>query len=103
MISGQSWTLPEAAQCLADGTYTIAIRPHHVSPVAGSETQVALTGKILVTELSGSESSAHFHMEAGNWVSLAPGVHPYEVGAEHKFYMDPGNCFIFDQSGQLAV
>jgi len=103
LADGVAWTLPEMAQNLSDGAYTIAIRPHHVTPTQGADAHVALTGKILVTELSGSESSAHFQMAAGDWVSLAHGVHPYEVGTEHRFFMNPKNCFIYDASGRLVA
>lgn len=103
MESGASWTLEGAAAALADGSYTLAIRPHHVSPVPSSDRDVALQGRVLVTELSGSESSAHFHMRDTDWVSLAHGVHAYEVGADHDFYMDPHHAFYFDQQGRRVV
>jgi len=97
------WTATGAAAGLADGTYTVAIRPHNVLPFAGHGATVAMRGRVLVTELSGSESSAHFALGEQNWVSLAPGVHPYEVGEDHTFYMDPSKCFYFGADGALAA
>ena len=91
-----SWALSGPAESLADGSYTIAIRPHHVSPTAGP---VALTGQVLVTELSGSESSAHFAFGDTTWVSLAHGVHPYEIGQNHQFHFDPARCLYFAPDG----
>ena len=44
---------------------------------------ISLKGTVLVTELSGSDSSAHFQLGEDAWVSLAPGVHPYQVGEAH--------------------
>ena len=87
---------------LPDGSYDIAIRPHHVSPVRRHADQVVMTGTVLVTELSGSESSAHFRMGSNAWVSLAHGIHPYKVGEDHAFYMDPADCFYFHTDGQRA-
>jgi glycerol transport system ATP-binding protein len=87
---------------LPDGVYTMAIRPHHVTPVAETSNDVALTGKVLVTELSGSESSAHFEMAEEGWVSLAHGVHPYRVGEEHTFFMDASKAFYFGPDGRLV-
>ena len=84
--TGVSWALNGAAADLQDGAYTVAIRPHHVTPVSITD-GVALSGKVLVTELSGSESSAHFQMGSDAWVSLAHGVHPYEIGEDHAFYI----------------
>ena len=57
---------------------------------------VALSGTVMVTELSGSESSAHFTFDGQPWVSLAHGVHPYSIGEDHAFHMDPANGFWFD-------
>ncbi len=101
--SGVSWTITGAAAKLPDGDYTIAIRPHHVTPVAEGPEDVALNGKVLVTELSGSESSAHFEMGEDGWVSLAHGVHPYRVGEDHAFFMDPAKTYFFTPDGKRAA
>jgi glycerol transport system ATP-binding protein len=98
-----SWDALGAAANLADGPYTVAVRPHHVTPTPGPKASVALTGTVLVTELSGSESSAHFQLGTDSWVSLAHGVHPYEIGAPHQFYLDPSQCFYFAPDGTLAA
>ncbi|MGB7271451.1 MAG: ABC transporter ATP-binding protein [Albidovulum sp.] len=100
---GTTWPLTGAAAGLTDGTYTVAIRPHYVSPEDRGGNQVELTGKVLITELSGSESSAHFLIGADTWVSLAPGVHPYRIGEDHRFYMDVSQCFYFAPDGALVA
>ena len=97
------WPLSGAAAGLADGEYTVAVRPNYVVPVKTDAASVPLTGTVQVTELSGSESSAHFSLGQGNWVSLAHGVHPYEVGEDHMFYLDPSICFYFSPDGTLAA
>ena len=96
---GASWPLSGAAAELPDGPYTVAVRPHRVTPFRVSERDVELRGHVLVTELSGSDSSAHFRMRGGDWVSLASGVHPYQVGDEHVFFMDPSHCRFFGTDG----
>ncbi|MFL4468724.1 ABC transporter ATP-binding protein [Tateyamaria armeniaca] len=103
MKTGVSWGLNGPAAELADGPYTVAIRPHHVSPVSSSPSDVAMDGTVLVTELSGSESSAHFQLGDDGWVSLAHGVHPYQVGESHRFYMDASKAFFFSPDGRLAA
>lgn len=101
--TGVSWTLTGAAARLLDGPYQVAVRPNYVLPRRSETATVSMTGQVQVTELSGSESSAHFAMEAANWVSLSHGVHPYEVGEDHEFFMDPGKCFYFAPDGTLAA
>lgn len=97
------WTLTGAAAALADGPYTVAVRPHYVSPVKVSDSMVPMMGTVQVTELSGSESSAHFLIGSESWVSLAHGVHPYRVGEDHQFFMDASKCFYFGPDGTLAA
>ncbi|MBD3666112.1 ABC transporter ATP-binding protein [Sulfitobacter sp. TSTF-M16] len=103
MKTGVRWALEGAAAALPDGDYTVAVRPHHVTPVSVSPQTVAMEGTVQVTELSGSESSAHFQMGADSWVSLAHGVHPYEIGQNHTFYMDASKAFYFDADGRLVA
>lgn len=96
------WALSGAPASLPDGVYSVAVRPDNVTPVDRGA-QIELTGRVLVTELSGSESSAHFEMDGEAWVSLAHGVHPYEIGEDHKFYVDPTAFFYFAPSGELVA
>ena len=72
-------------------------------PVKTADTDVTLNGTVQVTELSGSESSAHFLMGDDGWVSLAHGVHAYEVGEAHPFYMDTSKAFYFAADGSLVA
>ncbi|TMV10545.1 ABC transporter ATP-binding protein [Arenibacterium halophilum] len=102
-MGAASWDLTGAAASLRDGPYTVAVRPNYVLPRATDTARVPMTGTVLVTELSGSESSAHFSTEAGNWVSLSHGVHPYRVGEDHQFFMDASKCFYFAPDGALAA
>ncbi len=103
-MEGQiKWTLTGDAAGLSDGQYTVAIRPNYVSPVQHGAATVPLDGTVQVTELSGSESSAHFALGGESWVSLASGVHPFEIGGTHRFYMDPSKCFYFAADGSRAV
>lgn len=88
---------------LADGGYTIGIRPHFISPQGDDGKTVSMNGSILVTELSGSESVAHFDIGGQSWVSQSPGVHPYRVGENHAFFMDPTRCYFFTPNGQVVA
>ncbi|MGR3512994.1 MAG: ABC transporter ATP-binding protein [Paracoccaceae bacterium] len=101
--TGVSWVLHGDAATLPDGSYTVAIRPHHVLPTQSGAEDVALNGVVQVTELSGSESSAHFEMGDDGWVSLSHGVHPYQVGEDHQFFMDPRKALYFAEDGRLVA
>ena len=93
-----SWKAENEQAILADGTYTIGLRPHFVSPVNGENKEhVVVEGKVLVTEISGSESIIHFEQQDQTWVAQAHGIHPLEVGSQARLSFDPANCLLFDQ------
>ena len=96
------WSLAGDQAGLPDGDYMLAVRPNYVLPMESPEATVPLVGKVQVTELSGSDSSAHFAFGDTSWVSLSQGIHPYEVGEDHRFWLNPSKCFLFRQDGSLA-
>ncbi len=103
MNAETDWTLEGSPAFLPDGAYTMAVRPDNVRPVPDQDHLIAVKGRVQVTELSGSESSAHFDMGGQSWVSLAHGVHPYKVGEDHLFYINPEKCFYFNHDGELVA
>lgn len=103
LMNGSRWVLNGKVADLVDGEYIMAIRPHHVTPDPCGPDSIEVQGTVLVTELSGSDSSAHFKMDSDSWVSLAHGVHRYQVGQKHQFYVDVSHAFYFDHDGRLVV
>ncbi len=100
---GVQWALKGGAAGLKDGTYTLAIRPNHVLPFKTKDASVSITGTVQITELSGSESSAHFMIGHDEWVSLAAGVHTFNIHQDYEFYFDPSHCFYFAPDGTLVA
>ncbi|MTH96523.1 ABC transporter ATP-binding protein [Roseibium sp. RKSG952] len=103
LAGGGEWTAEGAAAGLPDGHYTMGLRPHHVTPVKAGGQPIEVSGEVLVTEISGSESVAHFTLGRRTWVSQAHGVHPVEVGEVEKLYADVSQAFYFDESGKLVA
>ena len=95
-----SWPADGLAANLPDGEYRLGIRPHFVTPIKTGNNDIELNGKVQVTELSGSESVAHFTLGNITWVSQADGLHPFSVGEHHRFYFDSSRCFYFSPNGQ---
>ena len=98
-----AWPAEAERRGLPDGTYTLGIRPHHITPKPRSEAAVRLAGKVLVTELSGSESVIHFELQDETWVSQSHGIHAFEVGAHAELFMDVGRCMYFGQNEELIA
>ncbi len=98
------WPVGPCARHLADGRYTLGIRPHHVTPHPEGAEPVAVEGTVLVAELSGSETVVHFEMGEETWVSLSHGIHPFDVGETARLYADMGRAFFFAPDGtRVAV
>jgi glycerol transport system ATP-binding protein len=96
------WPAGEKAQNLPDGPYTIGIRPHHITPTPQRKNSFAIQGRVLVTELSGSESVIHFDMNGQTWISQSHGIHRFDVGSVATLHVDIDRAFFFDQGGKFA-
>jgi glycerol transport system ATP-binding protein len=99
---GKSWPVGEALGKLPDGIYTFGIRPHHVTPAPAREGLGEIEGRVLVTELSGSESVIHMDVGGETWVSQSHGIHPFEVGSHAKLYVDIDSGLFFAADGKLV-
>lgn len=101
--AGARWSATPGIAAARDGEYVMGIRPNYVSPTPEGASAVQIDGRVLVTELSGSESVAHFEFPDAVWVSQSHGVHPFEVGEPHSFFLDPARCLYFDGAGSRVA
>jgi glycerol transport system ATP-binding protein len=74
-----------------------------VTPHGSGPGTVELEGNVLVTELSGSESVVHFDLDGQAWISQSHGIHPFEIGATARFYMEIGKSKLFDLDDRLVA
>ncbi|MBA4178919.1 MAG: ABC transporter ATP-binding protein [Leptothrix sp. (in: Bacteria)] len=98
LADGVRWPAPDALRARTDGGLTVGLRPHHVRPAG--QTGVPVTGRVLISEISGSESVVHFALAGTTWVSLTRGVHSHAVGAQVPFTLDVAQCLYFDAAGR---
>ncbi len=87
---------------LKDGKYKVGIRPHNITTYKEGINSVEIRGKILISELSGSESLIHFRNDNLDWVSLSNGTYQMNVGQEAKLYMNTDEFLYFDESNNLV-
>jgi len=87
---------------IKDGKYKVGIRPHNITTYREGNNSVEIKGKVLISELSGSESLIHFRNFNSDWVSLSNGTHQMNVGQEAKLYMNVDEFMYFDQSNKLV-
>jgi len=98
-----AWDAPGPLRSVPDGSYTIGIRPHHISPAETGSQPVAIEGEVLVTEISGSESVVHFRLAGRSWVSQSHGIHAIEVGQHAQLYADVSKTMLFGSDNQLVA
>ncbi len=97
------WKAGKGLSHIADGEYSIGIRPHHISPHPQGKETVEVQGRVLVTELSGSESVVHFDMNGQTWVSQSHGIHPFKVGSNATLHADVGQGLYFGRNGERVT
>ena len=105
ILIGDSIRLPAGrfGAAIPDGSYDWGIRPHHITATARRAHLARIEGRVLVTELSGSESIVHFDLNGRTWVSLSHGIHPFEVGSTARLHVDVDESFFFDDDGRLIA
>ena len=87
---------------LRDGNYKVGIRPHNITTYKEGKNSIEISGKGLISELSGSESMIHFTNGDLNWVSLSEGIHQKDVGEETKLFMNSDEFLYFDNNDRLV-
>jgi glycerol transport system ATP-binding protein len=100
---GLEWSAVGASEALADGDYVVGLRPYHITPVRLTDDAAAVTARVLVTELSGSESVVRLALGEHTWVSQSHGVHALGVGTEASMYVQTGRFLYFDREGTLVA
>ena len=87
---------------LKDGEYKVGIRPHNITTYKEGSNSLEISGKVLISELSGSESLIHFTNGDLNWVSLSNGIHQKNVGEQTKLFMNSDEFLYFDETNKLV-
>jgi len=84
---------------LADGAYLAGFRPNHLELQKHAPDALEFTGKLNVTEITGSETFVHLDHHGENWVGLVHGVKDLKIGTSLNVYLDPKHIYIFAENG----
>jgi glycerol transport system ATP-binding protein len=101
--AGMEWSATGDLGKLKDGAYEMGLRPHHILPFEKSAKGSTLSGRVLVTEISGSESVVHFDVNGKTWVSQASGVHGFKVGEIAHFQANVARSIFFTPEGKRVL
>ncbi len=103
VFNGVKWPVAGSSATLPDGDYELALHPHHVVPGKHAGQSGEVKGRVLVTEISGSESVVHLDMGGYTWVSQSHGVHPYKIGETATFHANVARALYFGGDGRLVA
>jgi glycerol transport system ATP-binding protein len=95
--------LSAGAHEAADGPCLIGFRPHHLTTQAVSPQSVSIPAKVIVTEITGSESFVHLAAGEARWSLLTHGVHDFAPGTDLTVWLDPRHILLFDQTGRTVA
>lgn len=98
-----SWPVPNGFAGLGDGSYTMGIRPHHLTLATAAKNAVKVHATVLVAEISGSDSVVHVNFDGNSWVSESHSIHPYKVGDAVELFINVERCLYFASDGQLLT
>ncbi|PLX37776.1 MAG: ABC transporter ATP-binding protein [Hyphomicrobiales bacterium] len=98
-----TWPAKGALASLRDGTYLLGLRAHHIAPEPTGSESVPVRGKVLVSELSGSETVIHMDIGPQSWVSQLSGIHFYDIGHHATLHADMSRAMLFTESGERVA
>ncbi len=88
---------------LSDGTYLAGFRPNHLEIERHTGDALEFATKLVVTEITGSETFVHLDHHGDRWVGLVHGVRDLELGASLTAFIDPAHVYIFAEDGGLVA
>jgi glycerol transport system ATP-binding protein len=86
-----------------NGNYRLAFRADAASIGAAATGELNFVGRVVVTEISGSESFVHIDVGVGTWVCLVSGVHDWTPGQTVTVNIDPTRILAFDSNGKRVL
>ncbi|GAB5483425.1 MAG: ABC transporter ATP-binding protein [Parasphingorhabdus sp.] len=101
--NGQTTILNDDLARLPNGEYKAGFRAHHLEMSDGQSDAVEFAAKLIVTELTGSDTYIHVNARDERWIGLIPGLQTFEVGQVLKISLDPKNIFFFDKDKKLVA
>lgn len=87
--------LGSLSEDFADGPYTLALRPHHLSLSPSATHSIKVQAVVGTTEITGSETYIHVVMGHSHWVVLTYGVHRVSNGDSIDLYLNPSLYYLF--------
>ncbi len=101
--NGQSTKADDRMAGLPDGEYRAGFRAHHLEIGSGDADAIKFEAKLIVTELTGSDTFVHLDAEGSRWIGLVPGLQDFKIAQTLEISLSPANVFYFDQKEKLVT
>jgi glycerol transport system ATP-binding protein len=88
---------------LSAGAYRFAFRSHHLSLIRQENADIAISGKVELAEINGSETFIHVHHGNSTFVVQQDGVHSVSLGSEITVFISPKHLFVYDDQDRLVA
>ena len=88
---------------LAEGKYRFAFRSNHLWLSRRQDADIAIAGKVELSEINGSETFIYVHHGKRAFVVQQNGVNTYSIGSEITVFINPGHLFVYDTAGRLMA
>ena len=104
-IMGDNISVPLTGQLanLAEGSYRFAFRSNHLWLSSQEDGDIAITGKVELAEINGSETFIYVHHGKSAFVVQQEGVHPFSMGNNITVFINPKHLFVYDTAGRLVA
>jgi len=100
---GQTAACFAAMVGLADGPYLAGFRPNHVQIDAGQSGDLVFASRLIVTEITGSETFVHLDHHGDRWVGQVHGIRDLSPGQALKVRLNPAHVYVFAENGNLVA
>ncbi|MCB1338584.1 MAG: ABC transporter ATP-binding protein [Maritimibacter sp.] len=88
---------------LGDGEYLAGFRANHVELEQHTEKAMKYNARLVVTEITGSETFIHLQCCAQHWFGLIDGVHNLPIGQKLTVWLDIRHIYVFGEDGRLVA
>jgi len=101
--NGQSTKVDDEMAHLPDGEYRAGFRAHHLEIGDSLPGAIKFEAKLIVTELTGSDTFVHVDTGGERWIGLVSGLQEFKIGQALKISLGPENIFYFDECENLVA